>query len=158
MWGVPTRCGGCQLDVGGGLVGEVPQERMWSTAAVGDATFVSPVKLVARTSKVAPRFGKGGLIADQQRVWNPHILLSGKSRPVKSTPSRPPRCQDCGHYKRAVPHPEVNTRGPNALCNVPENERREPHFSNRARNRCDTIKLCPCEACTTYISRLPGDI
>ena len=31
-------------------MGEVPQETMWSTAAVGDATFVTPVKFVARTS------------------------------------------------------------------------------------------------------------
>ena len=41
---------GAKIGVGGGLVGEVPHERMWSTAAVGDATFVTPVKLVARTS------------------------------------------------------------------------------------------------------------
>ena len=34
---------GCQIDVGGGPVGEVPQEGMWSTAEVGDATFVTPV-------------------------------------------------------------------------------------------------------------------
>ena len=35
-------------------VGEVPQERMWRTAAVGDATLVTPLKLVARTTQYLP--------------------------------------------------------------------------------------------------------
>ena len=34
---------GCQVDVGPGPVSEVSQERTWSTATVGDATFVTPV-------------------------------------------------------------------------------------------------------------------
>ena len=77
---------------------------------------------------------------------------------LSCTPSRPRRCQGCGHHKRAVPHPEANKKKRKTVCNVPENERREPDISNRVRNRCDTIKVCPGEACTAYISRLPGEI
>ena len=58
----------CQIDVGGGPVGEVPQDRTWSTAAVGDATFVTPVQACSSYQQVAPRFGIGGPTADQQRV------------------------------------------------------------------------------------------
>ena len=143
----------CQIDVGGGPVGEVPQDRTWSTAAVGDATFVTPVQACSSYQQVAPRFGIGGPTADQQRVWIPPILPSGKSRPAMSTHNRPHRCQSCGHYKRAVPHPDARKKGQKTVCNVPENERREPDFSNRVRNRYDTSKPCPCEACTAYISR-----
>ena len=149
---------GCEIDVGGGPVDEVPQERTWSTAAVGDATFVTPVQACRSYQPVVSWFGIGGPTADQQRVWNTPILPSEKSRPVKSTRNRPHRCQGCGHYKRAVPHHDAKKKGQKAVCNVPENERREPDFSNRARNRYDTSKPCPCEVCTAYISRLPGEI
>ena len=144
---------GYQIAVGGGPVGEVPQEKTRSTAAVGDATFVTPVQACSSYQQVAPRFGIGGPKADQQRVWNPPIFTSGKSRPVISTQKRPHRCQSCGHYKRAVLHPDAKKRGQKAVCNVLEDARRKPDFSDRARNRYNTSKACPCEECTTYISR-----
>ena len=87
----------CQINVGGRPGGEVPQERAWSIAAVGDATFVTPVQACSSYQQVAPRFGIGGPTADQQRVWNPPTLPSEKSRPVMSTHNRPHRCQSCGH-------------------------------------------------------------
>ena len=101
----------CQIDVEGGPVDEVPQERTWSTAAVSDARFVTPVQACSSYQQVAPRFGTSGPTADQQRVWNPPILPSEKSRPVISTQNRPHRCQSCGHYKREVPHADAQKKG-----------------------------------------------
>ena len=74
---------GYQTDVGGGAMGKVAQERTWSTAAVGDATFIAPVQTCSSYQSIAPRFGIGRPTTDQQRVWNPPSLPSGKSRPVK---------------------------------------------------------------------------
>ncbi|CAM9208366.1 unnamed protein product [Ectocarpus sp. 13 AM-2016] len=147
---------GCEISVGGGPVGEMPQERTWSTAAAGDPAFVTPAQACSSYKSVVPRFGIGGPTAEQQRVWNPSASPSGKSLPVK-TPRQPPRCRDCGHYKLAVPHPRTNKKGETAACRVPENERREPDFSNRSRNRYDTSKPCPCTPCTAYLAGLQGD-
>ena len=58
----------------------------------------------------------------------------------------------------AVRHPDANKKGQKAACNVPENERREPGFSNRVRNRYGISKPCLCKACTAYISRWPGEV
>ena len=100
---------GCQIDVGGGPMGKVQQGGTWSTTAVAHATFVTPVQACSSYQSIAPRFGIGRPTADQQHVWNLPSLSAGKSRPVKSTSRRLPRCQDGSHYKKcAVPYPEGN--------------------------------------------------
>lgn len=81
--------GGGLIDVGGGPVEEIPRERTWATAEVGDPTLVTPIQACSSYRAVTPRFGVGAPSADQQRVWSPAISLSGKSPPATSASNRP---------------------------------------------------------------------
>ena len=77
----------CQINVAGGLVGEVTKARTRNAeAVVADATFATLVQACSSCQPIAPRFDVDGTRADQQRVQDPPILPSGKCRPCQDDP------------------------------------------------------------------------